>query len=151
MIGGKPASAYSDEWYTPEPLVKALGTFDLDPCAGPKNHAKRNIRKPKNGLRAKWAGRVWLNPPYSNVHEWLAKMCKHKNGIALVNARVETQWFQIMAESAHSLFFPRGRIKFTRPDGTSGGVPVGSVLVCFSEQDSCAVKASGLRGIHCTL
>jgi hypothetical protein len=59
---------YDDEWYTPPDLVKSLGSFDLDPCAGPMRHAKRNLRR--KGLSAAWRGRVWLNPPYSTVHLW---------------------------------------------------------------------------------
>src|ERR1035438_10355266 len=62
---------YSDEFYTPDPIVDALGAFDLDPCAGPKSHAKRNVRKPECGLTMDWSGRVWMNPPYWRIHDWL--------------------------------------------------------------------------------
>ena len=26
---------YSDEWYTPPEIIRALGEFNLDPCAAP--------------------------------------------------------------------------------------------------------------------
>src|SRR5690606_12697858 len=78
--GAKRTGQYSDEWYTPPEIPQALGPFDLDPCAGPMNHAARNIRKPECGLSMKWTGRVWLNPPYSNVHDWLAKLIDHNDG-----------------------------------------------------------------------
>ena len=29
---------YSDEFYTPDPIVDALGEFDLDPCALARSH-----------------------------------------------------------------------------------------------------------------
>ena len=99
---------YSDEWYTPPRIVSALGPFDLDPSAGPMNHAARNIRHPEEcGLSVEWSGRVWLNPPYSNVHEWLAKFVAHGDGITLVNARPETQWFQRLVANAAAVHWLR--------------------------------------------
>ena len=85
---------YSDEWYTPPEIPLALGPFDLDPCAGPSHHARRNIRAPHDGLKAKWKGRVWLNPPYSTIHEWLPRLAEHGNGICLVNARPKLSGFR---------------------------------------------------------
>ena len=148
-IGG-----YSDEWYTPDAIVRALGAFDLDPSAGPKAHAARNIRQPEDGLAVPWAGRVWLNPPYSNVHEWLAKFQRHANGVALVNARPETQWFQRLCAEAAAVLWLRGRVQFERPDGTRGHTTVGSVLVAYGQHNAEALRKSGLPGIvmsvaHC--
>lgn len=145
---GKPGKEYSDEWYTPPRIVNALGTFDLDPAAGPMNHAARNIRHPEEcGLSAEWMGRVWLNPPYSNVHEWLTKFIAHGNGITLVNARPETQWFQRLAAEASAVHWLRGRIQFDMPAGPSKHPTVGSVLVAYGEANAAALLASGLPGI----
>ena len=107
---------YSDEWYTPSEIPLALGSFDLDPCAGPSHHARRNIRRPKDGLAAIWIGRVWLNPPYSNIHEWLDRLAAHGNGICLVNMRPETVWFQEMMAGASAVLWLRGRVRFIAPE-----------------------------------
>ena len=138
---------YSDEWYTPQTLVRSLGKFDLDPCAGPCNHAVENIRRPDCGLSIKWKGRVWLNPPYLEISPWLERMIDHNNGILIVNARPETNWFQNTARYATSLFFPKGRIKFERPGGGSKNPPVGSCLMSFGTRNATALIRSELPGL----
>lgn len=146
--GAGKSSHYSDEWYTPEKIPAALGPFDLDPCAGPMQHAARNIRHPEEcGLTVEWNGRVWLNPPYSNVHDWLAKLIAHNDGIALVNARPETQWFQRSVERAAAVLWLRGRVDFARPDGKATHPPVGSVLVAFGERNAVALERCPLPGV----
>lgn len=155
MPGAGKSAHYSDEWYTPPEIVRALGPFDLDPCAGPMAHAARNLRREDDGLAQPWAGRVWLNPPYSNVHDWLAKMIAHGDGVALVNARPETQWFQGAVRAAVAVLWLRGRVDFKRPDGVATHPPVGSVLVAYGERNAAALLASGLPGVvmtvrHCT-
>ena len=128
---GNTKHAYSDEFYTPAHIPAALGPFDLDPCAGPSKHARRNIRRPKNGLAAKWRGRIWMNPPYSRLEDWLSRFVQHGNGIALVNARPDAAWFQEFAAGASALLFLRGRTKFTTPGGDCRHPPVGSVLIAY--------------------
>lgn len=56
-----------DEWLTPPEIIKALGQFDLDPCAPvvrPWDTAERHYSIKDNGLMLPWSGRVWCNPPY---------------------------------------------------------------------------------------
>ena len=137
---------YSDEFYTPDPIVDALGAFDLDPCAGPKSHAKRNVRKPECGLTTEWKGRVWMNPPYWRIHDWLAKFQAHGNGICLVNARPDAKWFQRLAEGSDAILWMRGRIQFEQPSGKKGHGPVGSVLVAYGKRNADALIWSGLPG-----
>lgn len=138
---------YSDEFYTPDHIVSALGAFDMDPCAGPKNHATRNVRRPDCGLEMEWVGRVWLNPPYWLIHSWLEKFARHANGICLVNARPETRWFQrLLAGSAGALWL-RGRISFEQPNGKRGHGPVGSVLIAYGVRNAGALLCSGLPGV----
>jgi hypothetical protein len=144
---------YSDEWYTPCLIPQALGIFDLDPCAGPMNHAVRNFRRihGEDGLTRPWFGRVWLNPPYSNVHEWLERMIDHNDGIALVNARPETQWFQRAAAPALGCLWLQRRIDFIRPDGKPTHPPVGSVLLAYGEPAAEALRNCGLAGLHMSI
>lgn len=144
---------YSDEWYTPCHITHALGVFDLDPCAGPMNHAVRNYRlaHDENGLELEWTGRVWLNPPYSNIHLWLDKMAAHKNGVALVNGRSETIWFQRVAAAASAFLWLKGRVQFLRPDGPRCSLQVGQVLVAFGGGNADALRRCGLPGIFTPL
>jgi hypothetical protein len=142
---------YSDEFYTPAAIVAALGHFDLDPCCGPKSYALRNIRLPESGLTAVWKGRVWLNPPYLHIHEWIAKFKAHGDGVALFNARPDTRWFQSLAEDADGLLWLRGRLEFERPSGASGKGPVGSVLIAYGGQNFASLLNSGLPGIVMTV
>lgn len=147
MPGAKRASAhYSDDWYTPPDIPAALGRFDLEPCAGPMSHAVVNIRRPADGLAVDWSGRVWLNPPYSNVHDWLDKLTSHGDGVALVNARPETQWFQRAVATARAVLWLKRRINFQRPDGVATHPPVGSVLIAYGKDSAAALKRSGLPG-----
>lgn len=55
------------EWLTPLGLISALGIFDLDPCSPinrPWATAKNHFTIEDDGLRQKWFGRVFCNPPY---------------------------------------------------------------------------------------
>lgn len=88
----------NDEWLTPPEIIKALGVFDLDPCAPispPWKTAKNHYSENDDGLSKKWNGRVWCNPPFNrNVRpKWMKKMSEHNNGIMLVPAACETKAF----------------------------------------------------------
>lgn len=147
MPGASRPSHYSDEWYTPVEIPKRIGDFDLDPCAGPSSHAAVNVRSPECGLSRAWEGFVWLNPPYSNVHEWLERMIAHNDGVALVNARPETQWFQRAASHALACLWLRRRIDFLRPDGKPTHPPVGSVLLTYGASAAERLRNCGLDGV----
>ncbi len=153
-IGGhQSARIESTVWLTPRRILEPLGEFDLDPCAAPDPDrwptARRHITLPDDGLAADWAGRVWLNPPYSTEgRDWLAKLAEHGNGIALMFARVETGWFfdnVFTAQHATGVLFLRGRVRFVRPDtlapaADNGGAP--SVLVAFGNTNAQVLYAS---------
>jgi hypothetical protein len=140
-------SNYTDEWYTPRHITAALGHFDLDPCAGPSTrHARRNIRRPRCGLASDWKGRIWLNPPYSTMMPWLEKLVAHGDGIALVNARMETGWFQRLVSHAAGILLPKGRIVFEGPKGKNSP-PIGSALVAFGDENFKALKRSKIEGL----
>jgi phage N-6-adenine-methyltransferase len=146
----------SDIWLTPKWLIYALGPFDLDPCAAPSPRpwptASRHIELPQDGLHSEWTGRVWLNPPYSDATPWLEKMAKHRNGTALIFARVETDaWHRYIWPYAHRVFFPKGRIQFCVPDGTQrNGSGAPSAIVVYSELDELKLRESRINGIFVT-
>lgn len=147
ILPGQGRTHYSDDWFTPPKIPRSLGVFDLDPCAGPMKHAKRNIQLPECGLKTEWHGRVWLNPPYSNVHDWLDKMVAHADGVALVNARPETLWFQRALMNAVAVLWVRRRIDFLRPDGVATHPPVGSVLIGYGEHNAVALEHCSVEGV----
>ena len=86
-----------DEWLTPPEILRALGAFDLDPCAPvvrPWETAARHYTVADDGLALPWAGRVWCNPPFGReAVKWLRRMRDHGNGVALIPARTETAMF----------------------------------------------------------
>ena len=148
LPGAQRKTVYSNEWYTPPFITQSLGCFDLDPCAGPSRHAAVNIVAPECGLAAEWKGRVWLNPPYTNVYKWLAKLVTHGDGICLVNARPETKWFQATAQAADAILFLAARVRFISPVPNVRSKPtVGSVLLAFGARNAEALSRSKLHGV----
>ena len=82
--------------------------------------------------------------------EWLARCADHKNAIALVFARTETQlWIDEIWNKAHSVMFIFGRLTFYHVDGTkaagNGGAP--SALVSYDAQNTRCLESCGLDGI----
>ena len=140
----------SDEWYTPPEIVKALGVFDLDPSTSPlaPRHARKQYFAEHNGLAQQWAGRVWLNPPFSDARPWINKLREHGNGIALVFARTDARWFQEAITAAGCVFLMHGRIPFHRPNSAERSrCPLGCVLIPFGPNNLIAIAKSGLRGV----
>ena len=157
-----PTQGATNDWLTPPHIFKALGFFDLDPCASedqPWETAYRMISPPENGLTARWKDgeRVWLNPPYGKeTYQWLNKLSTHAGGgIALTFARTETQgFFESVWGRAHSILFLSKRINFHVPvTGERGKSNAGSpsVLIAYSERDANMLKASNLNGAYVRL
>ena len=75
-ITGDRLSSFSgdNEWYTPGRYVEAaravLGSIDLDPAssaiAQKTVEAAIFFTEKQDGLKQKWSGKVWCNPPYAN-------------------------------------------------------------------------------------
>lgn len=124
----------TDIWLTPKSVISQLGPFDLDPC-GEAHWPTASTIYTERGLEREWFGRVWLNPPYSEVERWLNRLANHGRGIALVFARTETRWAQKIFNRASSVYFPAGRFKFHRRDGsTAGNAGAPSMFLAFGEK-----------------
>jgi len=148
-----PNNGFSTEWLTPPEIVKALGKFDLDPCAHPDQFyrtASFMVSPPADGLAHAWSGRVWLNPPYgAGIVYWMQRIAEHGNGIALVPARTEVQsWFwPFIWDAADAVLFLKGRLFFRKPDGSrSGNAGHGSVLVAYGTPNVAALAKSRING-----
>jgi len=112
----------TDDWCTPRGLAQALGMFDLDPCSNPRSHVQARVRYalPQNGLQLPWMGRVFLNPPYSDVLPWATRAVEHTppgTVVALVKLDPTTKWWAKFMELRGVNWAPfKHRIKFERPD-----------------------------------
>ena len=145
------AAMKHDEWLTPPEILRALGTFDLDPCAPimrPWDMAAQHFNINDDGLRQPWHGRVWCNPPFGReAPKWLAKLAEHGNGIALVPARTETaMFFASVWGVADAVCFVRGRPHFHLPSGErapfNSGAPI--CLVAYGRTNMRALHLCGL-------
>lgn len=143
-------SSGENEWYTPPEYIAAayavMGGIDLDPAsskiANKTVKAARYFAKDDSGLEKPWAGRVFMNPPYSvNLTKlFVEKFSAHiadggiTAGIVLVNNATETTWFRVLAECANAIVFMTGRIKFIDMDGNSNGSPLqGQAFLYFGK------------------
>jgi len=143
----------NDEWLTPPDLLRALGSFDLDPCAPvvrPWDMALQHYTVFDNGLSKPWAGRVWCNPPYGlEAAHWLARCADHGNAIALIFARTETEaFFDHVWKKADALLFIKGRLHFHYVTGEraefNGGAP--SVLIAYGMDNARSLRDCGIAG-----
>ncbi len=152
-IGGhqRAYAGRTDEWLTPPEIIKALGPFDLDPCASverPWPTANHHYTIYDDGLSRAWFGRVWLNCPYGpETKRWLEMLAHHGNGIALVFARTETEMFhKYVWNSADAVFFFRGRLYFYNTLGEKAKYNAGgpSVLVAYGQNNVDIMESSSI-------
>jgi hypothetical protein len=147
----------SDEWYTPAHVFDALGvTFDLDVSAPPEGprHVPTSAFLHEASLTAQWRGFIWMNPPFggrNGLVPWLDTFFAHGDGIALTPDRTSAPWWQDAADRADALLLTRGRIKFERPDGTTGNSPgAGVTLFAAGKRGAAALMAAQKAGLGST-
>ena len=131
-------SSASDEWTTPKAFYDALDAkwrFNLDPCTTEKNPlgCETFYTQKTDGLSQSWGGsRAFVNPPYSNVGEWIEKCASHKTNaliVALVPARTDTKWWwNYVRPNALAIEFIKGRLKF---GDSKNSAPFPSALIYF--------------------
>lgn len=140
MINAGLMSSLTPEWATPWPLFRSLeaefGPFDLDVCATPDNaKVARFFTQADDGLKQKWEGRCWMNPPYGReIGKWVAKArYEARHGatvVCLVPARTDTAWWHDNVPDAKVVRFLRGRVKFN----DAGPAPFPSAVVVFGPE-----------------
>lgn len=148
-----------DEWYTPQWLIDELGPFDLDPCAPvvkPYEIAPVSYNRLTDGLAEEnqWHGTVFMNPPYSRVllRKFCERMAAHGDGIALlVNRQDNLLWQEVIFPTAKSMLFMRHRVKFLRPDGTTGSPFFGSCLVAWGLECDTRLRKCNIEGKYVVL
>lgn len=159
MFGFEPAanSTDGDERYTTRETLawarrmSGVARFDLDAAGCEESHkAEAYFTKETNGLLRPWFGRVWVNPPYSDIPAWVAKAWSEMGSapgpsvivMLLPNNRQEQPWWQTEVEPWRdcpgdrpnrpscpdvtlTTDYPPGRVSFGHP-GNPEGVGVGS-------------------------
>ena len=155
MGGHQSAAMLKDEWLTPPSIIRALGTFDLDPCAPitrPWDMAMQHYTIADDGLSKPWHGRIWFNPPYgppSIIGPWMRRMAQHGVGTALTFARTETElFFETVWDVATAVLFLRGRLYFHHVDGTRASANAGapSCLVAYGPRDADILEGCAIDG-----
>lgn len=120
-------SSRSDHWFTPPDFYATLNQefdFTFDPCP---------LMSEESGLLRSWSGRVFCNPPYSKIGEFIRKGLWHLHAkdcelvVYLIPARTDTAWFHDYCYGKAEIRFIRGRLKF----GGKGSAPFPSMLVIF--------------------
>lgn len=124
-------SGGNDDWATPKYLLRQIerefGKIDCDPCP--------LMYKKGNALFEKWFGNVFINPPYSNVENFLNKgLIELKKGnakqlIFLIIPRTSTKyWKNFVMKFAEYIYFIPYRIKF---GSSKSCAPFPSCIVIF--------------------
>ena len=111
-----------DDYGTPQALYNALALefhFNLDVCANLDNHKCSTwIGEDIDALTIDWWGRVWMNPPFSKLDQFLSKMIKElvdghiELGVALIAARSDTQAMFTASSYAGETRFLKGRVSY---------------------------------------
>jgi phage N-6-adenine-methyltransferase len=108
--------------------------FTLDVAAAAHNaKAPRYFTRADDGLAQSWAReRVWCNPPYSNIGDWVRKAWDERDesrGIVMLLPanRTEQKWWQEEVEPFRTdpvygfrVEFLPGRMRFSRPGAVIG-------------------------------
>lgn len=116
-----------DVWETPVSFLglvgAVMGGIDLDPATKPSNPtgADRFYTKDDDGLTQPWAGRVYLNPPYSKPAPFLLRLIESyraglvTEAIALCKQGVLSNkgTCKPIAETAAAVCLWQGRLNFT--------------------------------------
>jgi site-specific DNA-methyltransferase (adenine-specific) len=129
---------YGTPQYIFDAINKEFGPFTLDAAASPENaKCKKYYTEKDDGLTKSWVGEtVFVNWPYGRKYnlKWAQKIYKEAmldkecKKVALVAARLDTEWFSEYMAFAEEIYFIKGRIVF---DGAESSAAFPSCVVVF--------------------
>ncbi len=152
-----------NEWYTPPKIIEAarniMGSIDCDPASSERANkavkAKIFFTAKEDGLKQKWKGNVWLNPPYAQplishfcdtlLNKW--KSNEIKQACLLVNNATETSYLQPLMEECDAILFPAGRIKFIDKNGEPTGAPLQGQMILYFGPNKDLFQMEMIQGV----
>ena len=146
-------SSNDQAWQTPPVIFNDLNRefrFELDAAASAQNSlCKKFISKEDDAvLMDEWpASRIWLNPPYNRNSHFMEKAVEQslmgKLIVALIFVRSDTQWWHDwVMPYASEIRLVKGRIYFSKADGTCGPATSPSCIIVFPPYRSNGVTFS---------
>jgi len=119
-------SKETDHWETPKHIyVKYMSGGYVDPCP---------LHSEVDNLKTNWRGKVFINPPYSDIKSWVEKAIEELDNVEeivfLVPARTDTRWFHRLLEKSPDIEFIKGRLRFSE----KGSAPFPSMLITLRNQ-----------------
>jgi len=93
---------------------------------------KRYFTPDENGLKQRWEGTCWMNPPYGReIEKWMKKAYESSlegaTVVCLVPARTDTRWWHRYSLRGEIRYL-RGRLKFGQSPNSA---PFPSAVVIF--------------------
>jgi DNA N-6-adenine-methyltransferase Dam len=127
-------SQTTNEWYTPQIYTamarKVMGSIDLDPCTAalPQTWicATKCLTIEQDGLRYRWRGNVWLNPPFADTARWLTHLESEysqgftRQAVVLCNSNLGYNWYEEFYRK-WPICLVRDRIRFINEAGMAIG------------------------------
>lgn len=140
-----------------------MGGIDLDPCADPQKRvpAVTHFTKAVDGLSKAWAGRVFLNPPYSASSQWLKHLCLYVEAGTVPEAMVLVPVTSVATKSARLLMrdYASCLVIIDRTTNFLGAdyrqlptsSPIPLCLVYLGPNSRCFLDLAGRSGAACIL
>ncbi len=148
------------ERYTPPELTemvrRVLGGIDLDPDSSAEANkvvnAKAFFTKRNDGLKKRWHGRVFLNPPFGDWPSWVAKLdyelAARRVKQAIVIGPANLSAFRLLLARGGLLAVPDNRPKYYNPhDDRLIDPPFGSLICYVGGDDKRFLTVFGVGGL----
>lgn len=131
-----------DSWRTPKYLFRyandIVGGFDYDTACTEHNCLATPVwagNEDQNALTATWSGKLWCNPPYSDIKPWITKSIE--SGVTVVmlipSPNGESYYEDLILNSLEISII--GRIAFINAEGKAiGGNTRGSSLFIINDE-----------------